>query len=150
MSILDSKYKIIPAAYALLLRGNDALLLRRANTGYADGKYGLPAGHVEEDETALAAAAREAKEEIGLDIPLENFRFVHVMHSKSFDPEKHERVSFFFEVTKWKGEPYNAEPGKCDELRWAKLTDLPAEMSPEVRHALEKISAGEMYSDYNF
>lgn len=150
MSVLDSKYKIIPTVYMILRRGDTVLFLRRANTGYSDGKYSLPGGHVEEDETALAAAARETSEETGLAIPLENFKFVHVMHRKSLDPEKHERVGFVFEVTKWEGEPYNAEPNKCDEIRWSKLADLPGEVAPEISYILEKISAGETYSEFGF
>ena len=39
--------KIIPASYAVLIKDNKVLLVRRFNTGYEDGKYSLPAGHVE-------------------------------------------------------------------------------------------------------
>jgi hypothetical protein len=56
----------------------------------------------------------------------------------------------FFGVTEWDGEPINAEPHKCDELRWAFIDDLPSEMVPEVRQAIQNIVAFKSYSDYNF
>jgi 8-oxo-dGTP diphosphatase len=150
MSILDTKFKVIPAAYTLLRRGDKVLLLRRANTGYRDGEYSLPAGHIDGDEPAIIAAAREVKEEIGIQVPVKNLHLVHTLHSKSFEPEAHERISFFFELSEWQGEPINAEPEKCDELRWVPITKLPREMVPEVRQVLTKVAANEPYSDFNF
>ena len=149
-SKLDTKFKVIPAAYTIFRDGDKVLLLRRANTGYHDGEYSLPAGHIDGNEPALVAAAREVQEEVGISVPLENFHLVHTLHSKSDEPEPHERVSFFFEITQWADTPYNAEPEKCDELRWVPITDLPANMVPEVGQVLTKVAVGEFYSDFNF
>ncbi|KAJ1488286.1 NUDIX hydrolase domain-like protein, partial [Baffinella frigidus] len=52
------------AAYLLLRRGSSVLLGKRWGTGWMDGKYTLPAGHVDPGERILQAAAREAREEI--------------------------------------------------------------------------------------
>ena len=61
-------YKVIPAVYILLRRNNEILLLRRANTGYQDGKYSFPAGHMDGGELAKQASLREAQEEVNVDI----------------------------------------------------------------------------------
>jgi 8-oxo-dGTP pyrophosphatase MutT (NUDIX family) len=60
-----------PVAAHLLLRREDGsiLMIRRANTGYQDGKWSVPAGHVDPDESATDALVREALEE--LDIKLD-------------------------------------------------------------------------------
>ncbi len=34
-----------------------------------------------------------------------------------------ERVDFFAQVHKWSGEIVNAEPDKCDDLRWVNVDE---------------------------
>ena len=65
-------YKIIPSVYLILERDGKILLGRRCNTGFLDGHYGLAAGHAEAYETFREAMVREAKEEIGIDIDVDN------------------------------------------------------------------------------
>ncbi len=64
-----------PARYSLNLIVNEhdqLLLLRRSpQTALGPGLWGLPAGHIEPEETAEACARREAQEEIGPDHYLE-------------------------------------------------------------------------------
>jgi 8-oxo-dGTP diphosphatase len=118
--------------HLFFFRGDQILLLRRFNTGYRDGEYGVPAGHLEGGETVMAAAAREAREEIGVRIEAQDLLFSSVMHRH----EGEERVDFFVLVRAWQGEPSNAEPDKCDDLRWAEVHRLPGNTIPYVRRAI--------------
>jgi 8-oxo-dGTP diphosphatase len=118
------------------LRDDQILLARRFNTGYADGQYSVPAGHLDGGETVLDAAAREAEEEVGVQIRPEDMTFSTVMHRMEKDDEN-ERVDFFVHVHQWQGEPFNAEPDKCDELRWVNVNALPPNTIPYVRKALK-------------
>ena len=81
----------------------------------------------------MNAAAREAQEEVGVKIEANDIVFASVMHRVEDD----ERVDFFVHVRKWQGEPFNAEPDKCDDLCWMDINKLPANMVPYVRRALE-------------
>lgn len=119
--------------HLLFLRENQVLLLRRFNTGYRDGEYSVPAGHLDGDETVMAAAAREAQEETGVQIEPGEVAFSSVMHRNEDD----ERVDFFVHVRSWHGEPVNTEPDKCDELCWMEVNDLPADTIPYVRRAIQ-------------
>ncbi|HEX6270231.1 MAG TPA: NUDIX domain-containing protein [Anaerolineales bacterium] len=119
--------------HLLFLRENQVLLLRRFNTGYRDGEYSVPAGHLDGDETVMAAAAREAQEETGVQIEPGEVAFSSVMHRNEDD----ERVDFFVHVRSWHGEPVNTEPDKCDELCWMEVNDLPANTIPYVRRAIQ-------------
>ena len=66
------RFKIITAVHLILIENERVLLLRRYNTGYEDGNYSVPAGHVEEDEDVIKAMQREAFEEIGIKIKKED------------------------------------------------------------------------------
>lgn len=121
--------------HLLFFRENQVLLLRRFNTGYADGQYSVPAGHLDGGETVMDAAAREAEEEVGVNIEAGHMTFSTVMHRMEGNQED-ERVDFFVHVHHWQGEPFNAEPEKCDDLRWVDFRDLPLNIVPYVRQAL--------------
>jgi ADP-ribose pyrophosphatase YjhB (NUDIX family) len=50
----------VPSCYVLVRDGDKILFVLREHTGFMDGKYSLPAGHVEEGERFTQAAARAA------------------------------------------------------------------------------------------
>ena len=141
------RFKLIPAVYLILRRDDDVLLLRRANTGYQDGKYGLIAGHLDGNELGIDAVIREAKEEADIKVSREDVKFVHVAHRLGRN-DGQERVDFFYETSKWQGDIRNAEPEKCDDLSWHNINDLPRNMLPLVSLVLEDVNAGNYYSEY--
>ena len=138
---------IIPAVHLFLIKDDKILLLRRSNTGYEDGKYSVPAGHVESNETITQAMIREAGEEIGVKISIKNLEFAHVMHRKSGTEE---RIDFFFVCKKWSGEVQNCEPKKCDNLEWYDLKKIPANVIPYVRSAIRHVSNNLTFSEFGW
>lgn len=130
--------------HLLFFRGDQVLLLRRFNTGYADGQYSVPAGHLDGGETVMAAAAREAEEETGLRIGMKDMGFSSVMHRIEGD----ERVDFFVHVRQWQGEPVNTEPDKCDELRWVNINKLPDNIIPYVKKAIQNHRDGVVFQEF--
>jgi len=134
------------AVHLFFLRDEQILLLRRFNTGYEDGNYSVVAGHVDAGETVTQAAIREANEEVGVVLEPADLQIVHVMNRKSKD----ERVDFFIAITHWGGEVINNEPNKCDEVSWAPIDSLPANIIPYVRCAIENYQAGVYYSEFGW
>ena len=132
--------------HLFFFRENQILLLRRFNTGFADGMYSVPAGHLDGGETVIAAASREALEEIGVRLEADCIHFSQVMHRKDGD----ERVDFFVHISEWNGEPFNAEPEKCDEIRWVDLDDLPANTIPYIRQALHNHRMGIRFDEFGW
>ena len=130
--------------HLLFFREGQILLSRRFNTGYADGQYSVPAGHLDGGETVLAAASREAEEEVGVRLESGDMTFSTVMHRI----EQEERVDFFVHVHHWQSEPFNAEPDKCDDLRWVDIHQLPVNMVPYVRRALENHHSGIPFDEF--
>ena len=143
---MNKRARFPVTVHLLFSRGDQILLLRRFNTGYADGQYSLPAGHLDGDETVMAAAAREAEEEIGVRIEAGGILFSSVMHRTDDD----ERVDFFVRVPVWRGEPVNAEPKKCDDLRWADVHALPENTVPYVRRAIQNDQDGVQFDEFGW
>jgi ADP-ribose pyrophosphatase YjhB (NUDIX family) len=141
------RFRAIPASYLVLVKDGKILMLRRFNTGYEDGKYSLPAGHVDEGENFTQCVAREAKEEVGVDVKLEDLKVVHVMHRKSSEGEIGNRIDVFFTAEKWSGEIKNMEPEKCDDLSWFDLNNLPENAIAYVRKAINCIKDKVVYSE---
>lgn len=144
---MTEKFKLIPEAHVFLMNGSDeVLLLRRFNTGFEDGKYSVIAGHIDGNEEVRAAAIRESREEAGIEIRPADIEVVGVMHRKSED----ERVGFFLAATRWQGDVVNAEPHRCDDLSWHSIHDLPDNMVPYVRRALENYLNGRFYDSFGW
>ena len=58
-----------------------------------------------------------------------------------------DRVDFYFEATRWSGDLVNNEPEKCEQLLWDYPNDLPPNVTPHVRVAIEAIERGEIFSE---
>lgn len=124
------------------------LLLRRANTGYMDGRYSVPAGHMDGDELATDAMIREAFEEVNAVLAKEDLKLVHVAHRLSRGKVGQERVDLFFQASSWSGDITNKEPEKADEVDWFEVNNLPPDMLPLVGKVIQLVEQGVFYSEY--
>ena len=145
-----TRFAVVPAAYLLLLRGEGAdlevlLQLRGPGTTYKPGHWATAAaGHVELGETVFAAAAREAQEELGIEVDPGDVAPLCVMQRTLpgvSDPVE-QRVDFFLSTRTWTGEPQVREPEKCSALGWHRPSALPAPMVPHERVLLGLLAAG--------
>jgi len=127
------RFSMLVAVHLLIINGDKILLSRRFNTGYGDGCYSVAAGHVDGNETVIKAMQREAKEEISITIDDDQLQIIQVMHRKCVG---HERIDYFFLCNKWSGNVINNEPGKCDDLSWFSINDLPVNMVDYVNSAI--------------
>ncbi|MEI8339476.1 MAG: NUDIX domain-containing protein [bacterium] len=142
------RYTFYSAVYVIIKRENKILMLRRFNTGWMDGMYTLPAGHIEESETAEQTASREILEEVGINIPPNALSVAHVMLEKSADNKEY--FNIFIEAKNFSDEPTNKEKDKCDEVAWFSLDSLPDNTLPCVKEALRQITEGNHYSNFGF
>lgn len=143
---MADRFKMIASAYLFLVADGKILLSRRFHTGYEDGKYSVPAGHLEEGETLTQCLVRESKEEIGITIKITDVSLVYTMHRKETDI----RVDFFFTAKIWKGAVKNGEPTKCDDVQWFPLAALPSTTVGYIRSAIEAWQRGEVYGERGF
>lgn len=118
------------------------LFQRRLNTGFMDGWYQMPSGHLEGTETMQTSLVREMKEEIGIEVI--DCKLVHISHRVSPD-----RVYFdiYFEVTWFTWSVENLEPEKCSELVWLDISSNTPNIVNLNLEILERIQQGLPYSE---
>ncbi|WP_433509089.1 NUDIX hydrolase [Nonomuraea sp. CA-143628] len=138
------RFRAIVDVHVMLVRDGTVLLGKRAGTGYGDGQWHLPSGHLEPGESVVGAAVREAREEVGVTIRPEDLAFAHVMHRAP------DRVGLFFVARKWTGEPYNAEPHKCAALAWRPLDRLPDDTIGYPAEAIARVLEEEPFALYGW
>jgi len=141
------RFKAIPASYLVLIKDGKVLMQKRFNTGYEDGKYSLPAGHVDAGENFTQCVIREIKEEITIDLDVKDLKAVHMMHRNSGEGEIGNRIDVFFTADKWQGEIKNNEPHKCDDLSWFELDNLPENTISYIKQAIDCIKNKIFYSE---
>lgn len=148
--LMTIQQNVRAAVYLVFEKGDKILLSHRINSGYHDGEYGVPTGHIEDGEPASGAAIRKALEEVGIGLRMSELRLAHVMHRSSMSDKTADYIDFYFLVVNFAGEAQNKIPEQCNELKWVKWNALPPNTVPEVRYALECIKQNKVYSEFDF
>ena len=144
-------FKISATCSLYIIDSNRVLLLKREHTGFMDGNYCLVSGKLEQGETFREAMAREAKEEVNLDIKPADLELVYAMHrNQVFPDKKRERIDLYFKPLLWDGEIRNMEPEKHGDLAWFPLDDLPGNLVSYHRLAIGHIADKKYYSEIGF
>ena len=128
------RFLIHVAAYLMPIKEDKVLLLHRFNTGWMDGKYSLIAGHLDGGESVSTAMVREAFEEAKIIVEKTDLIPATVIPRVS----NVEYIDFFFVAEKWQGEPVIGEVHKCDDMRWFSLDELPDNLLPYIKMAINK------------
>lgn len=148
---MEERYQSMIVADLLLKRINEAngneeiLLALRKNTGYNDGEYELPGGHVDAGEDIINAMIREAKEELNIELERENLKIEHILHHY-----KGNRLKFVISADRYYGELKIGEPDKCEKLEWFNIEQLPENMDKKAKKVLKEIKNGVFYDNSDF
>lgn len=142
---MEERYSSKLVTDLMLTRENngkkEVLLALRKNTGYKDGEYELPGGHVDTGEDLMQAMVREAKEELLIDIKEKDLKIAHILHHYTGD-----RVNFILTTNKYEGIPSIGEPDKCEKLEWFDINELPTNITNKVKKSIEEINLNIFYS----
>ena len=136
------------AVIMVFKKGSEVALLHRQNTNWMNGYWGVVGGKVDKGESALKAAMREAKEEVGVELKLTKEDVSAVLYrTGNGETDLSPWVDTIFEITEWQGELYNAEPHAHSELKWFEVDDLPKNLTPFTKKYLSLLTDGIKYDE---
>ena len=116
---------VIVVAAVALVRGDEVLTVRKRGTS----RFMLVGGKLEPGETALEAALRETREEVGID--LETAQPLGEYWSDAANEPGHRLHSTVF-LARTTAEP--VATGEIAEVRWSSMVDLADDLAPMLEH----------------
>lgn len=127
-------------------RGGEVLFGLRGSQQFAPHTWNLVSGKADEGEDVVTAMLREAREEAGIVLSHEDLTPAGVVHYLN---DEQPRVGFGFlaEYNESRHGPIvNAEPHKCDELRWASPDAPPSPLEHYNAAVLGLISGADRFT----
>ena len=105
----------------IITRDNKVLLMKRRGP-HGNGTWSPPGGHLDFGESPEQCAAREAKEEVGVDV--ENLQFRAVTNDLFEDSGRH-YITLWLEAGSFNGEPSIIAEKEVEEIGWFAWDALP-------------------------
>ncbi len=123
-------------------KGQVLLGLRKGSHG--EGEWNFPGGHLEFRETVFETAARETKEETGLDV--EPFALISVADEMRYieSDDKH-FLNIGVKANYKGGEPVVMESNKCEKWQWFDLDNLPDKILDGTYQIIENYKNNRIY-----
>jgi len=124
--MIEKRPKVGVAVF--VTQGEKFLLQKRIGKG-EKGTWGLPGGHLEFGESWEECAARETREEAGIEI--KNVRFWRA-NNDIFEDRHYITLFMFSEYHE--GDVSVMEPEKCEAWEWFEWDDLPSPLYPPLEN----------------
>lgn len=126
----------------VVVDNENRILLGKRKNSFMSGSYGLPGGRLRIGEPLEDCAKREVKEETTLKAIEVVYLGTIRDHQKTYD-----FIHFAFACTQFKGQVTLAEPDKCESWEWIVSDDIPPNILPSHKAAIdlfkEKVLTGD-------
>jgi 8-oxo-dGTP diphosphatase len=121
---------------AMIITNGDKVLLMKRKGPHGHGTWSTPGGHLDFGETLEGCAAREAREEVGVDVFDVRFRCVT---NDVFEEEGKHYITIWLEG-KPVGEPTIAAEQEVEEIGWFAWDALPQPLFLPLENLVKKNS----------
>ena len=121
---------------AIIITKGDKVLLMKRKGPHGTGTWSTPGGHLDFGETPEDCAAREAKEEVGVDVVDIRFRSVT---NDLFEASGRHYITVWMEG-KPLGEPFIASKREVEEIGWFPWDALPQPLFLPLENLVNKNS----------
>jgi len=138
-----------------IIRGDRVLLGKRrsriseAISRVGEGQWALPGGHLKPGERLSEAALREIGEEIGNEVKVKIKGAIGITEA-NLPPAYVPHLIVILLADYLEGEPVLNEPDRCEEWRWFPIDQLPENLFPGVKEALENYKKGKLFKIASF
>ena len=122
---------------AIIITKNDQVLLMKRKGVHGMGTWSTPGGHLEFGETPEQCAAREAKEEVGLDVV--DIRFRAVTNDR-FDTTGKHYITIWMEGKSITKDALIAAEDEVAEIGWFAWDSLPERLFLSLENLLKENS----------
>jgi len=122
---------------AIMIMKDDQVLLIKRKGLHGRGTWSTPGGHLEFGETPEQCAAREAKEEVGLDVVDIRFRAVT---NDLFETTGKHYITIWMEGRSVSGEPTVAAEDEVAQIGWFAWNSLPEPLFLSLDNLIKKNS----------
>jgi 8-oxo-dGTP diphosphatase len=122
---------------AIIITKNDQVLMMKRKGVHGIGTWSTPGGHLDFGETPEQCAAREAKEEVGLDVVDIRFRAVT---NDIFDKTGKHYITIWMEGNSISNEPVIAAEDEVAEIGWFVWDSLPQPLFLSLENLLKENS----------
>src|SRR5512135_2490723 len=120
----------------IITRDGQVLLIKRKGP-HGAGTWSTPGGHLDFGETPEQCAAREAREEVGIDVTEARFRAVT---NDLFEDEGRHYITIWMDCKTTSQEPFLAAEREVTELGWFTWDALPGPLFLPLENLLKKNS----------
>ncbi len=125
---------------AIVVRRDEILLVKRASHLINGGKYALPGGFLDRDETTPQAALRELFEETGYTGKIQSL--FQIIDSPKRPKEDRQNIDFKYIVELTGGD--RTDNNEVESIEWIPLSKLPS----EKESAFDHLKSIELYKKY--
>src|SRR5215216_1276888 len=119
---------------AIIITKDDRVLLMKRKGPHGTGTWSTPGGHLDFGETPEGCAAREAKEEVGVDVVDIRFRTVT---NDVFEATGRHYITIWMEGRIGSGEPRIASEREVSEIGWYAWDSLPEPLFLSLDHLIK-------------
>jgi 8-oxo-dGTP diphosphatase len=122
---------------AILITRDDEVLLMKRRGPHGEGTWSTPGGHLDFGESPEQCAAREAKEEVGVDAADIRFRAVT---NDIFDSTGRHYITIWLEAGSFSGEPSIVAEKEVSQIGWFAWNSLPKPIFLSLENLLKENS----------